>query len=227
MQRGGSGRRGAGAAGVRARRISHQHVAMRRQRGVHSVKLLLVCILASTTFAFGFLAAVRPDTLAPPSPPPRVSPPQHQQAALSSVVPSAPADSGEVPATVRVDAGSLAAGGAPETSDGGGLRTATFTKILPFPFEQVLDYWENGPPDPNFIREDIVLQVNGAEEHRSKTIYTKNPLPWILRKTVRLPCLQFSVCVCAARASVPASGCSAVPLSEQRQTAPCHYRRNG
>lgn len=192
---------------------------MLRQRRVHSLQLLVVCILASTTFGLGFLVAVRPDARAPPTAP-RVSPPQHQQAALPSVAPSAPADS----AALGVDSVSQAAEDAAENVDEAVLRTATFTKILPFPFEQVLTHWENGPPDPNFIREDAVLQVHGAEEHRSKTLYTKNPLPWILRKTVRLPCLHPSACMSSARASVPAAALpclrwresvkSAAPLSD-------------
>ena len=161
-------------------------VGKMRTRHVHLVQLLLICLLASTTFAFGFLVAVRPLGNANPSPPaPRHSSlPPHPQTASPSVAPPALADPGEAPVAVGVDFESLEER---EPADKGVLKTATFTKILPFPFEQVRDYWENGPPDPNFIREEIVLQVNGAEEHRSKTIYTNNPLPWILKKTVRLP----------------------------------------
>ena len=158
-------------------------VGKMRTRRVHVVQLLLVCLLASTTFAFGFLVAVRPLANANPSPPAphHVSLPPHPQAAWPSVVPPALAEPGEAPAADGVDSESL---DEREPADKIVLKTATFTKILPFPFEQVRDYWENGPPDPNFIREDIVLQMNGAEEHRSKTIYTNNPLPWILKKTL-------------------------------------------
>jgi hypothetical protein len=179
-------------------------VGKMRTRRVHVFQLLLVCLLTSTTFAFGFLVAVRPLGNANPSPPaPRHSSlPPHPQAASPSVAPPALADPGEAPVAVGVDFESL---DEREPADKGVLKTATFTKILPFPFEQVRDYWENGPPDPNFIREEIVLQVNGAEEHRSKTIYTNNPLPWILKKTVRLPCLQCSAsvsfCTCAVSTS--------------------------
>ena len=154
-----------------------------RTRRVHVVQILLVCLLASTTFAFGFLVAVRPLGTANPSRTPcQVLLTPNQKAASPSVAPPALADPGEAPAAAGVNSESLEEG---KSTDKGVLKTATFTKILPFPFEQVRDYWENGPPDPNFIREDIVLQMNGAEEHRSKTIYTNNPLPWILKKTVR------------------------------------------
>ena len=49
-----------------------------------------------------------------------------------------------------------------------------------------LEQWQSGPPDPNFIREEVSVQVFGSEEVRTKIVFTKNPLPWILKKTVRI-----------------------------------------
>eukprot|EP00286_Rhodomonas_abbreviata_P015102 CAMPEP_0181318164 /NCGR_PEP_ID=MMETSP1101-20121128/16859_1 /TAXON_ID=46948 /ORGANISM="Rhodomonas abbreviata, Strain Caron Lab Isolate" /LENGTH=362 /DNA_ID=CAMNT_0023425613 /DNA_START=264 /DNA_END=1352 /DNA_ORIENTATION=- len=61
---------------------------------------------------------------------------------------------------------------------------ATFVKSLPFPFEVVHNTWENGPPDQNLLWEDLEVRHVGTEEIKKKFIHTKNPLPFILRKTV-------------------------------------------
>lgn len=61
---------------------------------------------------------------------------------------------------------------------------AKFVKSLPFPFEVVHDTWENGPADENLIRADVEVSHSGSEEVKRKMIYTKNPLPYILRKTI-------------------------------------------
>lgn len=64
-------------------------------------------------------------------------------------------------------------------------RSAVFSCVLRHPFESVLKAWENGPPDPNFIKEDVEIEFHGSEERKHKTIYVKNPLPFVVRKTVR------------------------------------------
>ena len=64
------------------------------------------------------------------------------------------------------------------------MHTAVFKCTVRYPFEDVLATWEGGTPDPNFIKEEVKVVTNGAEEHRTKTLYTKNPLPYIIRKTV-------------------------------------------
>jgi hypothetical protein len=88
---------------------------------------------------------------------------------------------------------------------------ANFEVELPFPFEVVLRTWENGPPDPQFLRfipmttpmiynytlcflngiltlrlfrEEVKETRSGYEIEKSKTIYTKNPFPYLIQKTV-------------------------------------------
>mmetsp|Transcript_41501 Transcript_41501/g.84843 ORF Transcript_41501/g.84843 Transcript_41501/m.84843 type:complete len:373 (+) Transcript_41501:109-1227(+) len=63
-------------------------------------------------------------------------------------------------------------------------ETVKFAMSLPFPFEVVHRTWENGPPDENLIREDVQVSLVGTEEIKKKFIYTKNPLPFLLRKTI-------------------------------------------
>jgi hypothetical protein len=46
--------------------------------------------------------------------------------------------------------------------------------VLQFPFEDVLAQWQAGPPDPNFIREEVSVEVVGWEEVRTTTIFTKH-----------------------------------------------------
>ena len=62
--------------------------------------------------------------------------------------------------------------------------SACFTMVLEYPFEQVMETWEGGPPDTNFIREEVEEQTVGAELRRQKTIFTKNPLPWVLKQMI-------------------------------------------
>jgi len=64
-------------------------------------------------------------------------------------------------------------------------KYAVFSRVLHYPFESVLRAWEGGPPDPNFIKEEVKIEFDGSEERKLKTIYTKNPLPYVIRKTVR------------------------------------------
>lgn len=63
-------------------------------------------------------------------------------------------------------------------------KYAVFSRVLHFPFESVLRAWEGGPPDPNFIKEEVKVEFHGSEERKMKTIYTKNPLPYVIRKTL-------------------------------------------
>jgi len=74
-------------------------------------------------------------------------------------------------------------GARPEDLGASDGKSAVFTCVLPFPFESVMAAWEGGPPDPNFIKEDVVVETSGSEEHKTKTLYVKNPLPFIIRKT--------------------------------------------
>lgn len=74
---------------------------------------------------------------------------------------------------------------------------------FPYPFEVVLRTWENGPPDPQFLRSILMLSCpfqnpaslcdcreevketrSGNHVEKSKTIYTKNPFPYLIQKTV-------------------------------------------
>jgi len=61
---------------------------------------------------------------------------------------------------------------------------ARFVKSIPFPFELVHDTWENGPEDENLLRADVQVSHTGSEEVKRKMIYTRNPLPYLLRKTI-------------------------------------------
>ena len=137
-------------------------------------QLLAVVLLSSATFAFGFVSSL-----------PAASPPGES---LAEVAPDLAPDA--VPATPALgDAGETDV----EQGDG---RSAVFSCVLQFPFESVLQVWEGGPPDPNFIKEEVRVQTIGTEEHRIKTLYTKNPLPYLIRKTVgtMLPCCQRCRC---------------------------------
>jgi len=146
-----------------------------RIRRVHSFHLLLICVLSTCSFGLGFLAAVHPSsesavpTLNVPSVAADEALPhrsRHDASARITVV--------GVPATVAVPQ---------EEDEPEPLSSVVFEKMLPYPFEQVIQLWEGGPPDPNFLREEVVVQKHGAEEHRTKRLYTRNPLPWILKKT--------------------------------------------
>lgn len=136
-------------------------------------QLLVVCTLASASFAVGFLAAVYPEQVAQPPAggPPGVERRLRQQ----HVANKQNSEQATIPAGAEQ---------APVETSSADHSSAVFERTLPFPFEQVLQAWEGGPPDPNFIREEVELRMQGGEEHRFKTLYTKNPLPWVLKKTV-------------------------------------------
>lgn len=55
---------------------------------------------------------------------------------------------------------------------------------FPYPFEVVLRTWENGPKDPQFLREEVSVSRSGNHIEKSKTIFTKNPFPYLIQKTV-------------------------------------------
>ena len=60
-----------------------------------------------------------------------------------------------------------------------------FRTVLQYPFESVMHFWENGPKDANFVREELGVQTRRSEETcKDKTIYVKNPLPFLVRKAV-------------------------------------------
>jgi len=129
--------------------------------------LATIVLLSCLTFAYGFVSAF---------PSPKTE--QSQSGPHTDEIAVAVAPLGDMAA-------------APSTAAMG--RCAVFTCVLPFPFESVLAKWENGPPDPNFIKEDVVVETSGSEQHNTKTIYVKNPLPFIIRKTVSTT--QFIFCV--------------------------------
>jgi hypothetical protein len=56
--------------------------------------------------------------------------------------------------------------------------------VIPYPFEVVHNAWETGPQDVNFIREDKKETWCGSEMAVQKTIYTRNPFPFLIKKTV-------------------------------------------
>lgn len=164
---------GAACKGLSCRRpLDSGMLQQLRIRRVHSFHLLLICVLSTCSFGLGFLAAVHPSSesavptlhvlsvAADESFPHRS---RHDASARISVV--------GVTATVAV----------PQEEEP--LSSVVFQKMLPYPFEHVIQLWEGGPPDPNFLREEVVVQKHGAEEHRTKRLYTRNPLPWILKKT--------------------------------------------
>eukprot|EP00960_Hanusia_phi_P072344 767767-Hanusia_phi.AAC.2 len=64
------------------------------------------------------------------------------------------------------------------------IKAAEFRRVIKYPFEIVNEAWENGPEDPNFIKEEVKTTRKGAEVLLKKTIYTKNPLPFLIKKTV-------------------------------------------
>jgi hypothetical protein len=57
--------------------------------------------------------------------------------------------------------------------------------VLFYPFEVVFHAWENGPQDKNFIREEKKEVWSGSEMSVEKVIYTRNPFPYLIKKTVR------------------------------------------
>jgi len=64
------------------------------------------------------------------------------------------------------------------------IKAAEFRRVIKYPFEIVNEAWENGPEDPNFIKEEVKTTRKGAEVLLKKTIYTKNPLPFLIKKTI-------------------------------------------
>ena len=134
-------------------------------------QLMIIVLLSACTFAYGFISAF------PAGDSRQVGGQTDQVSGMSSdltldvdTATTKPMASGDV---VSDD---LA------TNDS---KSAIFSCVLQFPFELVLQAWEGGPPDPNFIREEVSVEKIGSEERKKKTIYTKNPLPYIVRKTVR------------------------------------------
>ena len=87
---------------------------------------------------------------------------------------------------------------APDASPPG----AIMQRVIPFPFEVVLDAWTNGPPDPNCLKQEpFEDSESGGEAVLKQLLYTKNPLPLLLRSTLVPPlavCLAFRCCVSAA-----------------------------
>jgi hypothetical protein len=140
-------------------------------------KLLLVCacVLGSCALASGFLAAVHPETKSNQ----RQQPPIASFHRLPAAKPEAVTTSANL--SSRVD---VAAERDPCTSEVKPAH-ASFSMVLPYPFEQVLEVWEGGPEDPNFIRAEVDERMNGGERLLKKTLYTANPLPWVVKKTVR------------------------------------------
>lgn len=82
-----------------------------------------------------------------------------------------------------------------EVSKTSTIKAAEFRRVIKYPFEIVNEAWENGPEDPNFIREEVKTLRKGADVVLKKTIYTKNPLPFLIKKTVSL-CVDDFVRVC-------------------------------
>ena len=65
---------------------------------------------------------------------------------------------------------------------------AIMQRVIPFPFEVVLDAWTNGPPDPNCLKQEpFEDSVTGGEAVLKQLLYTKNPLPLLLRSTLVTP----------------------------------------
>ena len=143
-------------------------------------QLAAAILLSLATFAFGFVSAL----------------PAAGSAVASVAAPGRLLHAGpqlrdrriiknNVPSEVRrqlfqrtVDAGET--GG-----EQGDVKSAVFSCVLQFPFETVLQAWEGSPPDPTIIKKEVRVKRNGLEEHRMKTLYTQNPLPFLIRKTVR------------------------------------------
>jgi len=115
-------------------------------RRVQRAQLLALCTAASTSFAVGFLAAVCPEHVAlqQPGAPAGVERKLRQQHTAR-----------QSPAATIADAAPEAAAEPPTEEPSGQLRSAVFRRTVPFPFEQVFLAWEGGPPDPNFLREDV------------------------------------------------------------------------
>ena len=143
-------------------------------------QLAAAILLSLATFAFGFVSALPAagSAVASVAAPGRLlhAGPQLREGRVIQ---------NNVPSEVRrqlfqhtVDAGET--GG--EQGDG---KSAVFSCVLQFPFETVLKAWEGSPPDPKIIKKEVRVKRNGLEEHRMKTLYTQNPLPFLIRKTVR------------------------------------------
>ena len=152
------------------------------------MQLAAVVLLSSATFAFGFLSSL---------------PPAGESAAEAMTELSHGATSAT---PVHGDAGE--AGDEQDEA-----RSAVFSCVLQFPFESVLQAWEGGAPDPNFIKEEVIVETSGSEEHRMKTLYTKNPLPYIIRKTVRV--MLPALCAASAAACVR-HGCAQMRGADRR-----------
>lgn len=125
--------------------------------------LAAIILLSMLTFAFGFMSAF-------PNAPGHADVAEQLEQAAPDSVQSTDVVTSPVPAEKE----------APIVG-----KSAVFSCVLRYPFESVLKAWEGGPPDPNFIKEDVKVELHGSEERKHKTIYTKNPLPYVIRKTVR------------------------------------------
>jgi hypothetical protein len=65
------------------------------------------------------------------------------------------------------------------------IKGSSLQRVLPFPFEVVFEAWTGGPPDPNFLKEEALEESEkDGEAVLKKLLYTKNPLPLVLRSTV-------------------------------------------
>lgn len=83
------------------------------------------------------------------------------------------------------DASDDAAGTLDPVQGSGDPERTVFRTVLQYPFESVMHFWENGPKDANFVREELGVQTRRSEETcKEKTIYVKNPLPFLVRKAV-------------------------------------------
>jgi hypothetical protein len=151
-------------------RSGHKDMAVLSMPNVISFRaqITMVVLLSAITFAYGFISAFQAGQ-------------KEASCERSYMSPAEKLENSEVGSQVTSE---------DVTSSDSDLeitetRSAVFSTTLPFPFESVLQAWEGGPPDPNFIKEEVHVEMHGLEERRSKTIYTKNPLPYVIRKTVR------------------------------------------
>lgn len=138
-------------------------------------QLAVVILLSSATFALGFVSAL-PAAGSAVSAPGRLlhAGPQLRDGRVIQ---------NNVPSEIRRQLFQHTAG---ETGgEQGDGKSAVFSCVLQFPFETVLQAWEGSPPDPKIIKKEVRVKRNGLEEHRMKTLYTQNPLPFLIRKTVR------------------------------------------
>ncbi|KAJ1488658.1 hypothetical protein T484DRAFT_1886965 [Baffinella frigidus] len=76
----------------------------------------------------------------------------------------------------------------PTSSPDDPLKGAVMQRVIQFPFEVVLDAWTQGPTDTNFLKEEYLENtVTNGEAVLKKLLYTKNPLPFLLRQTMVPP----------------------------------------